>query len=72
MTATTTVPTDFINYLLAEMRCASLRTRILQADIEAIGLALKGGLISADQALGLLDDCDVLRLVGLSPEASAS
>jgi hypothetical protein len=51
MTATTTVPTDFINYLLAEMRCASLRTRILQADIEAIGLALKGGLISADQAL---------------------
>jgi hypothetical protein len=70
MPATTTVPTDFINYLLAEMRCASLRTRLMQADIDAVGLALKGGLISPDQALLLLDDFHALRLLG-NPPASA-
>jgi hypothetical protein len=54
-------------YLLAELRCASLRARLLQADIDAVGLALKGGLITADQALDLLHDCDVLWLVGTHP-----
>jgi hypothetical protein len=28
-------------YLLAELRCASLRARLWQADIDAVGLALK-------------------------------
>jgi hypothetical protein len=42
----------------------------LQSDIEAIGIALKGGIISADQALALLDDCDTLRVVGVPTEAS--
>ena len=55
---------DFQNYLLAELRCASLRLRIERSDIDAIGLALKGGLITPDQAIALLDDCDVLRRVG--------
>ena len=54
---------DFCDYLLAELRCAALRARILQADLEAIGIALKHHMITADQALGLLHDCDVLRLV---------
>ena len=54
----------FQDYLLAEIRCASLRLRVEQSDVDAIGLALKNGLITADQALVLLDDCDVLRLVG--------
>ena len=62
---------DFSDYLLAEFRCASLRLRLAQSDVDAIGLALKGGLISAEQALGLLDDCDALRLVGAPPEATA-
>jgi hypothetical protein len=66
-----TPPRDFSEYLLAEFRCASLRARILQADIEAVGLALKGGIISADQALALLDDCDALRIVGRPPERPA-
>ena len=55
---------NFQEYLLAEMRVASLRSRIEQADLEAIGLALKGGLITPDQAIALLHDVDVLRLVG--------
>ena len=59
-----TGPSDFQNYLLAELRCASLRLRLEQSDIEAIALALKGGLITPDQAIVLLDDCNALRLVG--------
>jgi hypothetical protein len=47
------------------------RARLQQADIEAVGLALKGDLISPEQALELLADCDVLRLVGTPPEAQA-
>jgi hypothetical protein len=56
--------TSFQDYLLAQMRCATLRARIMQADLDAIGIALKGGLITPDQAILLLDDCDALRLVG--------
>jgi hypothetical protein len=51
-------------YLLAELRCATLRARLWQADIEAVVLALKGALITPEQALELLHDCDVLRLIG--------
>jgi hypothetical protein len=55
-----------IEYLLAELRCASLRARLWQADIDAVGLALKAGLVEPEQALELLADCDCLQLI--SPE----
>jgi hypothetical protein len=55
-----------IEYLLAELRCASLRARLQQADIDAVGMALKAGLVEPDQALELLADCDCLQLI--SPE----
>jgi hypothetical protein len=51
-------------YLLQEMRCASLRARLMAADLDAVGLALKGALVTPDQAVELLADCDVLHLVG--------
>jgi hypothetical protein len=54
-------------YLLQELRCAVLRARLWQADIEAVDLALKGGLIDPEQALELLADCDALHLI-LPPE----
>jgi hypothetical protein len=55
-------------YVLAELRCASLRARLLQADIDAVGIALKGNLITAEQAIDLLHDCDLLRHI--EPENS--
>jgi hypothetical protein len=61
-----------IDYLLAELRCASLRARLWQADIEAVGLALKGGLIHPEQALELLRDCDALHLVGAVREEESA
>ena len=60
---------SFHDYLLAEMRCASLRARILQHEIDAIGIALKGGAISADQALDLMQGVDLLRLIGERSDA---
>ena len=64
LTATDRAQLERTNYLLKELRCASLRARLLQSDIDAIGLALKGGLISPDQAVEHLHDVDVLRLLG--------
>jgi hypothetical protein len=59
-----TVARDRREYLLAEFRAAVLRARLLQADIDAVGLALKGGLISPDQAVEHLSDCGLLHLLG--------
>jgi hypothetical protein len=50
-------------YLIQEFRCAVLRARLEAADLEAIGLALKAGLISAEQALENAADCNCLRWI---------
>jgi hypothetical protein len=47
-------------YVLAELRCAALRARLAAYDIDAIGVALRGGLIDADVALEWLFDCGAL------------
>jgi hypothetical protein len=57
-----------IEYLLSELRCASLRVRLLQSNVDAVGLALKAGLISPDEAVAHLANCGVLPLVGLREE----
>jgi hypothetical protein len=49
---------------MAELRCAVLRAKLWTHDIEAVGLALKGGLVTPDQAVELLADCDCLHLIG--------
>jgi hypothetical protein len=56
------------DYLLAELRGASLRARLWQADIDAVGLALKAGWLDPEQAVEALHDCDCLQLI--SPERS--
>jgi hypothetical protein len=58
-------------YLLSELRCAALRARLWQADIDTIGLALKGGFISPDQAVEHLSNCGVLHLLGSREETAA-
>jgi hypothetical protein len=50
-------------YLIQEFRCAVLRARLEAADLEAIGLALKAGLVDAEQALELALDCGCLRWI---------
>ena len=40
-----------------------LRARLEASDLEAIGLALKAGLVTAEQALELAADCGCLRWI---------
>jgi hypothetical protein len=68
MTNLEPVARDKREYLLAELRAAALRARLWQADIDAVGLALKAGLISPDQAVEHLSDCGLLRLLGVREE----
>jgi hypothetical protein len=56
-------------YLIAELRCAALRARLWQADIESVGVALKRKWISPEQALEALHDCDALHLIAPPDEA---
>jgi hypothetical protein len=51
------------DYVLAELRCAALRARLWQADIEAIGKALKADWITPERAIEALNDCDCLQLI---------
>jgi hypothetical protein len=68
MISSETVTRDRREYLLAELRAAALRARLWQADIDAVGLALKAGLISPDQAVEHLSDCGLLRLLAVREE----
>jgi hypothetical protein len=52
-----------VDYLLAELRAAVLRARLWEADITAVALALKAGLIAPEQALELLEECNALGLI---------
>jgi hypothetical protein len=54
-------------YLLAELRCASLRAQLAQADINATSLALEEGRITVEQAIDLLHDCDLFRYIEPTP-----
>jgi hypothetical protein len=64
----TTTTDDLVPYLLAEIRCATLRARLAANDLNAIGLALKGGLITPYQALTHIEETDAFRFLGRLPE----
>ena len=51
-------------YLILELRRASLLCRLWQTDIDSVGVALKAGLITSEQAIKLLDP-DALAFLGL-------
>ncbi len=50
-------------HLLAAMRCASVRLYLAKLDVDSIGTALKGGLISTDEAFGWLAEIGALPLI---------
>jgi len=58
------------DYVLAELRCASLRAQLRQPDIASVGIALKAGWITPEQAVEALADCDCLQLVGIREETT--
>lgn len=57
---------NFAAYVLAEIRCAGLRTRIIANEIESVTTALGAGLVNADTALAHLHEVGVLHLIEAS------
>lgn len=60
------------DYVLAELRCARTRAQLAMQDIEAAGLALKSGMIGADEALEWLASASALKyLIPTEPESNS-
>ena len=49
-----------VSFVLAQLRCAALRARLSACEIDAIGVALRGGMIDADIAVAWLHECGLL------------
>jgi hypothetical protein len=58
-------------YILAEFRCALAKAKLAQLDIEATALALKYGIITAEQAVALFWDSEAISFLGLELMGSA-
>ena len=57
------------DFLLAALRAASVRAKLMEADINSIGVALKGDLIGPETAVQWIRDAGLLGMVGALPEA---
>ena len=53
----------FRTFVLAELKCAALRSRLMTAEIDSINAALRGNFITADDAIAWLDECGGLQYV---------
>lgn len=51
------------NHLLAAMRVGSVRLQLAKLELDSIGCALKGGLITTDEAFDWLSDAGALSLI---------
>jgi hypothetical protein len=58
-------------YLLAELRCAALRARLAACDLDAIGIALRAGIIDPDVALEAVHERNALSYVPPTKNADA-
>lgn len=59
---------DHKDFLLAALRCGSLRAKMYENEINSIGVALKSDLIEVGTALVWLNDIGAMALVGYIPD----
>jgi hypothetical protein len=59
---------DQHEYVLAEFRCALVKAKLAQHDIEAVALALKCRLITPEQAVAMFWDLEAVRFLGIKLE----
>lgn len=57
---------DQREYVLAEFRCALIKAKLAQHEIEAVALALKFRLLTPEQAVAIFWDSDAVRFLGIS------
>lgn len=53
-------------FLLAAMRCARLRLQLLQNELDQIGIAMKTGMVSEENALQWLGDTGLLQFIDIN------
>jgi hypothetical protein len=53
------------DYVLAEFRCALVKAKLAQLDIEAVGLALRYRMITPEEAVALFWDSEAVHFIGL-------
>lgn len=58
-------------FLLSALRAASLRARTFEIEVNTIGVALKGGMVTVPQALKWIKDIGALESLGLIPQEIA-
>lgn len=54
------------DYLLAAMRCARLRLQLLQNELDQIGIAMKTGMVSDENALVWLSEVGLLQFIDIN------
>jgi hypothetical protein len=53
----------FRDFVLAQLKCAGLRARLMTAEIDSIGVALRGDFIDTDDAIAWLNECGGLQFL---------
>jgi hypothetical protein len=59
---------DHREFLLAALRAATIRAKLMDADLTTIGLALKSNLIGSETAVAWIRDANLLGMVGALPD----
>ena len=54
-------------FVLSALRAACLRAKLFEIDVNSIGVALKGGMISVHEALEWAKDIGALESMGVIP-----
>jgi hypothetical protein len=72
MTADADDTTARRDYVLAEFRCALIKAKLAQLDIEAVACALKYNIITPDQAVAFFWASEAVNFIGLELGGGAS
>ncbi len=59
---------DHREFLLSALRAASLRARMYEIEIQSVGIALKGNMVTVTEALRWIKDIGAWELVGMIPD----
>ena len=52
-------------YILAEFRCALIKAKLAQLDIESVAMALQLNIVTPEQAAVIFWDSEAIRFLGL-------